>query len=194
MARDHAEEAEARKTGWTINLQSVRQQVENLPQRSIVAWACRLARRVESLNSDSRVRRAIELAEASACCSEGEDQPTSTRILTHMQSLRAASLAAAEADGDATEASAASARAAAAASSAAAARCTADASADAVFALQNAFIACRKGKLPVTTFWRETQKDYRRLNEAKLGAPGTIGQPLPEGFWEAFERQDTAGD
>ncbi len=197
LARDHAEQAEpaeARKTGWTINLQSVRQQIENLPQRSIVAWACRLARRVESLNSDSRVRRALELAEASVGCSGGDDQPTSTRILAHMQGLRAASLAAAEADGDASEASVASARAAAAASSAAAARCTADAAADAVFALQNAFTACRRGKLPVTTFWRETQKDYRRLNEARLGAPGTIGHPLPEGFWEASGPHATAGD
>ncbi len=170
-----------------VNLSAVRRQLEELPQRSIVAWACRLARRVQPLNPDTRVARAIELAESAAISDRTGDQPASTRILAHMQGLRGASLAAACADGDASEAAIAAARAAAATSSTAAARCAADAAADAVFALQNALLACRKGKLPLNHFWRQAQHDFRRLRQANLGAPGTIGQPVPVGFWESAD-------
>ena len=176
---------ETRKTGTHISLAQVRRQLEDLPQRSIVAWACRIARRVQQFNPDTRVARAIDLAESVAVSESIAGQPTSTRILAHMQSLRAASLAAADADGDATEAAVAAARAAAATSSTAAARCAADAAADAVFALQNALIACRKGRMSVTTFWRHAQKDFRKLRKANLGAPGTIGLSVPPEFWES---------
>ncbi len=174
----------ARKTGTHINLAHVRRQLENLPQRSIVAWACRVARRVQMLNTDARVARAIDLAESVGVSENIAGQPHSTRMLAHMQSLRAASLAAADADGDAGEASLAAARAAAATSSTAAARCAADAAADAVFAVQNALIACSKSKMSVSSMWREVQKDYRKLRQAALGAPGTIGLSVPPDFWD----------
>jgi hypothetical protein len=177
--------AATRKAGTHVDLGQVRRQLEDLPQRAIVAWACRVARRVQLLNPDLRVSRAIELAESVAVSDRIAGHPASTRILAHMQSLRAASLAAADADGDASEAAVAAARAAAATSSTAAARCASDAAADAVFALQNALIACRKGKMSVSSFWRDAQKDFRKLRKANLGAPGTIGQSVPPEFWDS---------
>jgi len=227
--------------GLTINATLVRQQLERLPMRSIVAWACRCARRVQGFNRDPRVDRAIAMAESVAAGADDTGTgPTSSRILARMRTLRTASLAAAYADAplapdsqgsDATTAEPrrsghrpdlpaashrpkvgsmtrptdaadeptasrdrglapaaliAAARAAAAASSSASARCAADAAADAVFALECALVACREGGLPVQSFWREAQKDFRRLYHAKLGAPGTIGEAVPADFWSAI--------
>ncbi|MHC4063591.1 MAG: serine/threonine-protein kinase [Planctomycetota bacterium] len=174
----------ARRTGSPVNAAQVRQQLERLPQRAVVAWACRCARRVQRFNDDPRVERAIVIAETVAAGTDDADAPpASSRILARMQKLRTASLAAAYADEDAGDAAVAAARAAAATSASASARCAADAAADAAFALENALLACREGGITLSAFWREAQKDYRRLYEAKLGAPGTIGQPVPGRFW-----------
>ena len=100
-----------------------------------------------------------------------------------MQRLRTASLAAAYADKDVGDAAVAAARAAAAASASASSRCAADAAADAVFAMESALRACREGGTSVRTFWQQAQQDYRRLHEARLGPPGTIGQPVPIAVW-----------
>jgi serine/threonine protein kinase len=173
------------KTALSINTRAVREQLERLPQRSIVAWACRCARQVQRFTSDPRVSRALEMAEsAAAATDEAADQRTSARVLTRMQRLRAASLAAAYADADMKSAAVTAARAAAAASACAAARCVADAAADAVFALENALIACRLGGTSASACWRDAQKDFRRLYAAKLGAPGTIGLPVPPDLWD----------
>jgi len=173
-----------RRAGSAINTTLARQQLERLPQRSIVAWACQCARRVQRFNDDPRVESAIVMAETVAAGTDDADgQPASSRILARMQRLRTASLAAAYADEEAGGAVVAAARAAAAASASASARCVADAAADAVFALENALIACREGGIPVGGFWREVQKNYRQLYHAKLGAPGTIGLPVPGAFW-----------
>ncbi|MFQ5490866.1 MAG: protein kinase, partial [Phycisphaerae bacterium] len=69
---------------WNINFQAVRRQVEELPQASIVTWACHFARDVLALNPDPRVARAIELAESVAMSAETDAQPASTRILARM--------------------------------------------------------------------------------------------------------------
>lgn len=172
----------ARRT-WNINFHAVRRQVEELPQRSIVTWACHFARQVLPLNPDPQVVRAIELAESVATGAEAEDQPVSTRILARLQSLRAASLAAADAGGDAGEAATAAAKAAAAASATASARSATDAAADAVFALQNALQACQKGGLSVTQFWKDARRDFRKLRQEHLDPKSTETQPPPEAFW-----------
>ena len=125
------------------------------------------------------------MAEAATATDEPDDQRTSARMLGRMQQLRAASLAAAYADADLGNAAVAAARAAAATSACAAARCVADAAADAVFALENTLIAARQGSTSVTACWREAQQDFRRLYRARLGAPGTIGLPIPGDFWES---------
>ncbi|MCP4246716.1 MAG: protein kinase [bacterium] len=167
-----------------VNTPLVRQQLERLPQRSIVAWACRCARRVQGFNDDPRVERAIAIAESVAGgTDEAQEHTPSSRILARMQRLRTASLAAAYADKDVGDAAVAAARAAAAASASASSRCAADAAADAVFALESALRACREGGRSPRTFWQQAQKDYRRLHQARLGPPGTIGQPVPPEVW-----------
>jgi len=172
------------EAGVRVNIPMVRQQLERLPQRSIIAWACRCARRVQRFTKDPRADRAIEMAEAAtAATDQADEQRTSARMLSRMQQLRAASLAAAYADADVGNAAVAAARAAAATSACAAARCVADAAADAVFALESALIAARQGEASVTTCWHDAQKDFRRLYRARLGAPGTIGLPVPPDFW-----------
>ena len=178
---------EGRKTPWQMNAPIIREQLERLPQRSIVAWACRCARRVQGFNNDPRVEQAIAMAESVAAGADrASDRPASSRILARMQKLRAASLAAAYTDADdTTEAAAvAAARAAAAASACASARCAADAAADAVFALENALLAWRAGGHSSRNLWREAQNDYRTLRAARLGASGTIGLAVPTETWK----------
>lgn len=175
--------AESRRTGLQVNMERVRRQLEDLPQRSVVAWACRVARRVQSLNADTRVMRAIEMAESVAQTGSLAGESPSTRMLAHMQSLRAASAAAAVAGGNESSAAVAAARCAAASCATAAAQCASDAAADAVFALENALEVCRLTKHSATAFWRESQRDFRRLREARFGPPGTMGLPVPENFW-----------
>ncbi len=174
-----------RKTAWQINAPIIREQLERIPQRSIVGWACRCARRVQCFNDDPRVEQAIAMAESVARgAGDADDRPTSSRILVRMQKLRAASLAAAYPDADSGDAAVAAARSAAAASASASARCATDAAADAVFALENALLAWRAGGRSASALWRQAQKDFRALRAAKLGAAGTIGLPVPDDVWE----------
>ena len=182
---DTSTPSSTKKSPWQINAPIIREQLQELPQRSIVAWACRCARGVQCFNDDPRVEQAIAMAEAVAgAVDEANDSPASSRILIRMQRLRAASLGAAYADGDTAEAPVAAARAAAATSASASARCVADAAADAVFALENALLACRASGRSASAFWRQAQRDFRILRAAGLGAPGTVGQPVPTTIWE----------
>ncbi len=170
----------------SIDLASVRNQLRHLPQRAIVYWACRCARRVQMLNTDPRVEKALLMAEAMASGAEARDpSPSLSRALSRIRSLRVASLKAAYADETpvvATAGAAEAARAAAAASSAAAARCIDDAAADAAFAARNAVAALRVAGRSVKTFWAATRKDYQKLLSVTSGQEGTIGQPLPPGL------------
>jgi serine/threonine-protein kinase len=166
----------------TVDLAMLRAQLQELPQLAIVYWACRCARRVQDLNRDPRVERALEMAEASVLePSTGTPTQTLSNALSRIRTLRLASLKAAYADEstpaspEATEA----ARAAAAAASCAAARCIDDAAADAAFAARSAIAALRGANRSIQPFWRAARRDYQRLRQAGLGEAGTIGQPIP---------------
>ncbi len=178
--------AETHEAEESIDLASVRNQLCHLPQRAIVYWACRCARRVQMLNTDPRVEKALLMAEAMAGGAEAKaPSPSLSRALSRIRSLRVASLKAAYADETpvvATAGAAEAARAAAAASSAAAARCIDDAAADAAFAARNAVAALRVAGRSVKTFWAATRKDYQKLLSATAGQEGTVGQPLPPGL------------
>jgi hypothetical protein len=89
--------AEPREHGWRVDVAAVKKQLQVLPQRAIVCWACRCARRVQHLGDpDPRVERALAMAEATY---REEDEPESphsaTRALSRIRALRAASLKAA---------------------------------------------------------------------------------------------------
>ncbi len=173
--------------GWHIDIAAIRKQLELLPQRAIVCWACRCARRVQDLNRDPRVERALAMAEATIHETEDSNSPASlTRALTRVRNLRVASLKAAYTDenvhmtGVAIEA----AKAAAAAASSAAALCISDTAADAAFAARSAVTALARAHRPIKPFWDAARKDYQKLVQAQLGHEGTIGRPVPPDLFE----------
>jgi hypothetical protein len=186
---DLTEEPEDKPTTvWRVNTVAIREQLMRLPQLAIVAWACRCARRVQHLNSDPRLERSIEMAEAEAGPAENTvAQESLSHALHRIQNLRTASFKAAYTKGSdqATDAASHAALAAAAVAACAAARCAADAAADAAFVAQSAVTALEFAKEPVNEFWKWAQRDYERLIAAKLGAVGTIGKPVPREFWTA---------
>jgi serine/threonine protein kinase len=177
-----AERKADRPTGWEMDVLAVRKQLQQLPQKAIVCWACRCARRIQGLNTDSRVEQALVMAEAVVAekC-EPDSRDTLSRALVRVRSLRAASLTAAY-PGENTQgsqAAAEAARAAAAAAACAAARCIADAAADAAFAARSAVAALVLAKKPVKPFWQAAKSDYWKLLKVTAGQEGTIGQPIP---------------
>jgi len=175
-------EQEPRHRGLRVNVAAVRKQLLALPQRAIVCWACRCARRVQSLNPDPRVERALSMAEAtlSEPCDEASSSSVS-RALSRIRTLRTASLKAAYSHENTSEAvpMAEAARAAAAAAASAAALCIDDAAADAAFAARSAIAALRLANQPVKPWWDAARADYRKLVNARLGLEGTIGKPIP---------------
>ncbi len=184
---DLVEEPAAKPTTvWRVNTVAIREQLKRLPQRAVIAWACRCARRVQHLNSDPRLERSIEMAESAAAAGEDTNsQESLSHALHRIQRLRTASFKAAytkraEVKTDATSHAA---LAAAATAACAAARCAADAAADAAFVAQSAVTALEYAKEPVNEFWTWAQRDYERLIAAQLGPEGTIGRPVPKSFW-----------
>jgi hypothetical protein len=166
---------------------SVRQQLQQLPHRAIICWACRCARRVQHLNADPRVERALTMAESGAFEAEpAEPHHSVSRALTRIHKLRAASLKAAYTGDDTSgpRAAAAAARSAAAAAACAAARCIEDAAADAAFAARSAIAALECASEPVKDFWADARADHRKLRHADVGAVGTIGKPIPASLFD----------
>ena len=168
---------------WHVNFGAIREQLRRLPQRAVVAWACRRARGVQHLNSDPRLERSITMADA---LGRGADETGSTaRALQRVRQLRAASLKAAYAERDEGESEAASqaALAAAATSACAAAKSADDAAADAAFVAECAVAALRADGKSARQFWKAARRDYEALLRAYSGKEGTIGDPVPESFW-----------
>ncbi|MCP4592066.1 MAG: serine/threonine protein kinase, partial [bacterium] len=178
---------EARRT-WNVDYETIRQQLRRLPQRAVVAWACRRARGVQHLNTDRRLERAITMAEA---VSRGTDESGSTgRALQRVQKLRVASLKAAyteQGEGE-TESATKAACAAAATSSCAAAKSVDDAAADAAFVAECAVSALRAASTSTRPFWKGARRDYEALLAAHFGKEGTIGDPIPKSFWKKHDR------
>jgi len=169
-----------------IDAGAIREQLQRLPQRAIVAWACRCARRVQHLNRDPRLERSLSMAESFVYGGAREEGGDSlTQALSRVKNLRNASFRAAYSAEDAveTQSGAQAALAAAAASACAAARCAADASADAAYVAQRAVAALDLASVPITDFWRLAQRDYRLLVAREVGAEGTVGHVLPHDFW-----------
>lgn len=168
-----------------IDIAAVTNQLRQLPLRAIVWWACRCARRVQNLNNDPRLERALSMAEAT-CMHDTDPRgiDSVSRALSRVQSLRTASLRAAYAETGPAESSqsraaAESAKAAAAAAACAAARCIDDAAADAAFAARSAMAALDNSGESLKLFWSEARTDYQKLLKAGLGAEGSIGRPIP---------------
>ncbi|MCB9850377.1 MAG: serine/threonine protein kinase [Phycisphaerales bacterium] len=169
-----------------INVAAVREQMQRLPQRAIVAWACRCARRVQQFNPDPRLERSLAMAEEFVYGAPRiEETDTLTQALGRVKRLRNASFRAAyHADAEMPVRGASQAAlAAAAASACAAARCAADAAADAAYVAQQAIAALDASGVPLTDFWQGAQRDYHRLLSASVGAEGTVGDILPHNFW-----------
>jgi serine/threonine-protein kinase len=169
-----------------IDAAAIREQLQRLPQRAIVAWACRCARAVQHLNRDPRLERSLSMAESFVYGeARADDGDTLTQAVNRMQNLRNASFRAAySADGAGeSQGGAQAALAAAAASACAAARCAADASADAAYVAQRAVAALDAAGVPITEFWRRAQGDYRLLLASNVGAEGTVGTVLTRAFW-----------
>lgn len=170
-----------------IDTSAVRDQLQRLPQRAIVAWACRCARRVQHLNRDPRLESSLAMAEAFVYGSARDESGDSlSHALSRVKQLRNASFRAAyTAEGESgSRAGAQAALAAAAASACAASRCAADAAADAAFVAQSAVAALESTVIPIADFWRMAQRDYRLLLAQALGAEGTVGDPLPRAIWQ----------
>ena len=179
---------ERRSTAQRIDAAAIREQLQRLPQRAIVAWACRCARRVQHLNRDPRLERSLAMAESFVYGESREEEAaadTLAQALCRVQNLRNASFRAAYTAGAAgdTPAAAQAALAAGAASACAAARCAADAAADAAYVAQRAVAAFDASGVPVTEFWRAAQRDYRVLLARAGSAEGTVGVVLPRTFW-----------
>jgi len=173
-----------RPHGWRVDLAAVRKQLQLLPQRAIVCWACRCARRVQHLNPDPRVEQALAMAEATLAEPQEnkEESPHSvSRALSRIRALLAASLKAAYAQEttDSPQATIEAGRAAAAAAASGAAFCTADTAADAAFAARSAIAALKLSHRPIRAFWDAARNDYHKLINAKLGREGTVGRPIP---------------
>lgn len=175
-----------------VNTSAVCRQLQHLPQRAIVCWACRCARRVQPLGPDPRAARALNMAEAAVTAiDENASSPSLVHALSRIRALRLASLetACAIEAGENIGVAAEVARAAAAAASCAAARCSRDAAADAAFAARCALTAVRLAGKSVKEFWTAARRDYLKLLAAHLGEAGTVGQPVPASLF-----QDTPPD
>ncbi len=175
-------EPEPQHRGLRVNVAAVRKQLLTLPQRAIVCWACRCARRVQFLTPDPRVERALVMAEATLTEPADEPAPASvSRALSRIRTLRTASLKAAYSheDTDAAAPMVEAARAAAAAAASAAALCIDDSAADAAFAARSAIAALRLANHPIKPWWDAARADYRKLVNARLGQEGTVGRPIP---------------
>jgi len=173
--------------GWRIDLAAVRKQLQLLPQRAIVCWACRCARRVQELNPDPRVEQALAMAQSTLTEPNETESPRSvSRALSRIRALRAASLKAAYAQEttDIPQAAIEAGRAAAAAAASGAAFCVADTAADAAFAARSAIAALKLSHRPVKTFWNAARDDYHKLINAKLGREGTVGRPIPPALFD----------
>lgn len=178
----------AQEHGWRVDVGAVKKQLLVLPQRAIVCWACRCARRVQHLRApDPRVERALQMAEGIYREDDKPESPHSASLLlTKIRNLRVASLKAAYVeDGVQTsEAAVEATRAAAAAAASAAAMCVADTAADAAFAARSAIAALKLAKQPVKPFWEAALSDYHKLVNARLGREGTTGKPVPASLFE----------
>ncbi len=189
LSRDAA--SKSAPAEWQMDLASVRTRLEQLPQRAIVYWACRCARRVQSRNPDPRVQRALEMAESTVIEPEtGDTHASVTRALSKIRALRAASLRAAYAEmrTQETGAAAEAAKAAAAAAACAAARCIDDAAADATFAARSALAALGDQPETVKRFWREARADFKFLRELCEGQEGTVGKPIPRNSLDQLDK------
>ncbi|MBP7935968.1 MAG: serine/threonine protein kinase [Phycisphaerae bacterium] len=182
-----AEPEEGPEHGVRVDVAAIRKQLMLLPQRAIVCWACRCARRVQDLNRDPRIESALTMAEATLQESaDGATGGSVSRALSRIRALRAASLQAACAQEKTSDSRAAmeAARAAAAAAASAASVCVDDAAADAAFAARSATAALRLAGEPVRPFWDAARSDYHRLVNAKLGQEGTVGRPIPQNLFQ----------
>jgi serine/threonine-protein kinase len=189
-----AHDARGTHADWRMDLGSIRGRLEQLPQRAIVYWACRCARRVQSHNPDPRVERALEMAEATVNEPQSTDTHASvTRALAKIRALRAASLRAAYAEVMTSESGAAAeaAKAAAAAAACAAARCIDDAAADAVFAARSALAALGEQSTRIQRFWEEARADFKQLRKLCEGQEGTVGKPIPKGYLEGLKNTES---
>lgn len=188
-SKQQPEEAEAQVAPGTIlDTAAVSRQLRQLPLRAIVFWACRCARRVQGLNNDPRLERALSMAE-STCTHDTDPRGNESvaRALSRIQTLRTASLMAAYADPAASgppgsRAAAEAAKAAAAAAACAAARCIEDAAADAAFAARSAMTALADAGESTRLFWIDARSDFQKLLKAGLGPEGAIGRPIPPGL------------
>jgi len=165
-----------------VAITSIRKHLARLPQRAIVCWACRCARRVQHLNRDPRVEQALTMAESSLANTPDQlPQHAVSSALSRIHALRLAALKAAYAEENPqhSRAEIEAARAAAAAASAAAARCIADCAADAAYTARSAIAALHLAGESVQTFWNAVRNDYRTLVSANLGEEGTVGRPIP---------------
>jgi tRNA A-37 threonylcarbamoyl transferase component Bud32 len=181
---DDIDVGEEREHGLRVNVAAVKKQLQVLPQRAIVCWACRCARRVQHLRSpEPQVERALAMAEAAYQDDDEAGSPHSaSRALSRIRNLRAASLRAAYVEGtDRSSVAAVEAtRAAAAAAASAAGLCVADTAADAAFAARSAIAALKLAGQPIRPFWEAALNDYHKLVNAGLGHEGTLGKPVPK--------------
>jgi serine/threonine protein kinase len=174
------------RTGTRLDTVAIREQLKRLPQRAIVAWACRCARRSFLFNRDPRLARSLETAESTLYeeSQSSESEPLSQALLK-VQRLRSASFNVLDTNSipSTPDSATCAALAAAAACACAAARCAADAAADAAFAAEKSLTAHALAGRSVSDAWRAAQADYRALLAANLGPEGTVGAPLQRDFW-----------
>jgi hypothetical protein len=184
---DDIDVGEEREHGLRVNVAAVKKQLQVLPQRAIVCWACRCARRVQHLRSpDPQVERALAMAETAYQEDDEAGSPHSaSRALSRIRNLRVASLRAAYVEGaDRSSVAAIEAtRAAAAAAASAAGLCVADTAADAAFAARSAIAALKLAGQPIRPFWEAALSDYHKLVNAGLGHEGTLGEPVPKNLF-----------
>jgi serine/threonine protein kinase len=207
QAEDPGEiETEEPRTASRLDMVAIREQLKRLPQRAIVAWACRYARRTLGFNHDPRLLQSIESAEATLKDAGTPGSPASlSPALLRIRQLRSASFNVVDAatsapsevapygltsSGSATpdtvppcDSAAQAALAAAATCACAAARCAADAAADAAYVADKALSAHAAAGRSVSEVWKAAQRDYQKLLAANLGPEGTIGGPIPTDFW-----------
>ena len=170
------------KPAWSVDVAGVRKQLQSLPQRAIVCWACRCAQRVQQLAPDPQIELALKMAQSTVWDSDEMDPSQSvSQALRRIRALRATSLQAAYVHEHSDQADVAKevARSAAAAAACGASLCIADAAADAAFAARSAIAALIHAGQPVKPFWDAARNDFQRLAAAKLGKEGSMGKPIP---------------
>lgn len=174
------ERTRRRPPGSQMDMLSVCRQLQHLPHRAIVCWACRCARRVQPLNPDARLDRAIAAAEVFA--SQATEEDTLLRARCGVAARRAASLTVTLPGEDA--AGCAAAEAAAAAAHSVTARCIPDAAGDAAYAARSAVAALGLAGQSARSFWQKARADYWRLQKATAGQEGTTGQPIAPALFD----------